>query len=1003
MKRKPLPLTSPLATRLSLEDNRSTTLELPEQSFIRPYSVDSPTLYDFPPTPANPYTPTAHFSTQVQTITQSPNNEPSASTSNHEPSEHTANPQTTTPDSPNLNVPSEVQAQDLPLTKHARLASESTLTYASESIAQWYGDSNSTTAPSSATMSIFSTRPTPPHKINVPNAISRSYSTESSDSNTATNKGQPKSPGGSKLGSFFGWGGNTSPASSTTSFSEKSYSPIPSPQTLESRSNSADASKSTSKSKPTAIDVPKANADAGGYFGSAYLQVPLATPSSPVQVEEMEKELKDISAELAASIRREMDLEDLVDRLQAEAQNSSGPGKRTSDYFSDSGTSSVRYGELDPKQDELDRMIRKTEQDKASMRLELTNKVQEERSRRKQLESQIRSLEEKASHVDLASINSLDANGRLRELEATCEDLRRRLAEERQVKDNFEDLLTALKGELQSSHNERDNLRDEIVPQLRARVEGLEAQAAHHEKLTYEQSKMQQELRALKNENETLINAQRKSIEMQQQLKKFNSIAEESGSFGPKPTGGLARSNSLAQGRSRPPSLGRSASVKTTESREALAERVKDIELQRDALHSALKNLLERQEYQNRENQKRIRQLEAERDLALSSSPRRLAYDKEVANLREEINTLRRRADDAIEQKWQCEKGLSGLKMDLDRAEEEIGSLRSLLQENDILIPIGTRERRGSRPGSSHVSSESLERAYRELQVEYANSLERIKNLELTSPKDEDTEAAMKQLEKSLADAISERDFAKQQAESFRLHSDSLKQSEKSHLGNEQALADELRGSAKRVEELATQVRQQLAANSTLRQRLAETIDRGEKEQKTNAQKITFMQSKLKSLEDQLMAAQQASEESLARHEDEIRDIKESHNTQLQRMKDGVRSPRVFTPKTPMSPMFANSTKAPRILNTTSGKGMSVTEDSKMDFLRQRVRELETALAEADNEMEEVVGRMNVAQIEVMELQNEREEAVRETKRLQKRIEEERVRAFEGRFATLSS
>jgi predicted nucleic acid-binding Zn-ribbon protein len=62
------------------------------------------------------------------------------------------------------------------------------------------------------------------------------------------------------------------------------------------------------------------------------------------------------------------------------------------------------------------------------------------------------------------------------------------------VKENFEDLLAALKGELTSAHNERDNLRDEIVPQLRARVEGLEAQAAQHEKLTYEQSKMQQDL-----------------------------------------------------------------------------------------------------------------------------------------------------------------------------------------------------------------------------------------------------------------------------------------------------------------------------------------------------------------------------------------------------------------------------------------------------------------------------------------------------------------------------
>ena len=74
-----------------------------------------------------------------------------------------------------------------------------------------------------------------------------------------------------------------------------------------------------------------------------------------------------------------------------------------------------------------------------------------------------------------------------------------------------------------------------------------------------------------------------------------------------------------------------------------------------------------------------------------------------------------------------------------------------------------------------------------------------------------------------------------------------------------------------------------------------------------------------------------------------------------------------------------------------------------MEFLKQRVIELEAALVDADKEMEEVVGRMNIAQIEVMELQNEREEAVRETRRLQRKIEEEKVRAFEGRFATLSS
>jgi len=605
--------------------------------------------------------------------------------------------------------------------------------------------------------------------------------------------------------------------------------------------------------------------------------------------------------------------------------------------------------------------------------------------------------------VDLVSINSLDANGRLKDLEATCEDLRRRLTEERQVKENFEDLLTALKGELQDSHNERDNLRDEIVPQLRARVEGLEAQAAQHEKLAYEQSKMQQELQTLKDENTTLINAQRLQMEMQQKMHKFNTIAEEVEPIQPRVPTGLTRSNSLAQGSrvSRTSSLSRSTSVKVVESRDALAERVKDIELQRDSLHRALKSLLERQEHQNRENQKKIRQLEMERDRALTNLPKRLGYDTEVANLREEINTLRRRADEAIEQKWQCEKGLSGLKMDLDRAEQEIGSLRTLLQEKDILI--SKRHSNEPRPGSPNVSSETLERAYKDLQKAYAESLERVKNLEISASKDEETARAMAQLEKSLSDALSERDYAKQEVEELRERSSHLQGSEKIHIEEEMALADELRDSAKRVEELAAQVRQQLASNSTLRQRLAETIERGEKEQKANAQKIMFLQSKLKSLEDELMAAQQASEEKISRHEDDIRDLKESHNVQLQRMKDGLRSPRSFGPKSPLSPLFINTHKAPRIMSTSSGKAMSVSEDSKVAFLKQRVIDLEAALADADREMEEVVGRMNIAQIEVMELQNEREEAVRTTKKLQRQIEEERVRAFEGRFATLSA
>lgn len=104
------------------------------------------------------------------------------------------------------------------------------------------------------------------------------------------------------------------------------------------------------------------------------------------------------------------------------------------------------------------------------------------------------------------------------------EDSRRRLKEEQRTKNNFEDLLTALKSDIAQSQNERDNLRDEVVPQLRARVEGLEAAVAELEKLQYDNARMRQELRTLKDET-----VKRPPLETQSGSSRFETIAEEGG------------------------------------------------------------------------------------------------------------------------------------------------------------------------------------------------------------------------------------------------------------------------------------------------------------------------------------------------------------------------------------------------------------------------------------------------------------------------------------------
>ena len=528
------------------------------------------------------------------------------------------------------------------------------------------------------------------------------------------------------------------------------------------------------------------------------------------------------------------------------------------------------------------------------------------------------------------------------------------MVEERKHKENYEDLIAALRVDLIQRQNERDNLRDEIVPSLKARLEGLESDAAEAQRLTYENARMQQELQAVR-------------------AGKFEPISEE----GTAPKTGLSRSASLMRG-SNSGTMSRSNSISNKneprESREQLAERVKTIEAQRDALHQALKSLLDRQKFQSREFEKRLSTVEQERDRALeASSPRRRGYEKEVTDLRYEINQLRKRADDALEQKWQCEKGLGGLKMDLDRAEQETSSLRKLLSENDIMVPDLSTLTSSNAASSAHATSLTLERAYKQLREAQAISVEKLRELKDIGPSKADdakTNDTLDMLLKTMTNAEAERDFAQKQVESYRAQAESLQDAKEFQEGENAGLLNELKASASRVDVLSAQVKRQLSANSDLRERLAEAVGKGEREQKSSASRINGLQSKLKGLEDKLMAAQQQSEDSMLVHEEDMRVIRKSTSSQLQRLKppamskDGGNS--LKPPRSPLEP------RSPRLDRTTSGLGMSMAENLRTEYLEQRVKELEGALSDAEQEMGEVVQRMNAAQIEVMDLQSAR-------------------------------
>ncbi|RJE19434.1 hypothetical protein PHISCL_08237 [Aspergillus sclerotialis] len=731
----------------------------------------------------------------------------------------------------------------------------------------------------------------PPLKID-PNG--RKMSGSSADSK------QSKTPG-AKISSFFGWKASSSPGADSTSteISDTGRSPL---------SPAQNGTGPGRASVPAPVDVSKAN----GYFQSVRHPSPgsiSTADQNSSKLAELEHELREISSELAGSIRREMELEYLVEKLQSELPPD--PNRRTSDYFSDSSTSSTKNVPDSGRIEDIDKIRRAAEQERAQLRVDLSNRWQEERSQRATYESHVQILENQVQQLRRERTEVSDMKSKTRELEIALEDTRRKLMEERQVKDNFEDLLTAMRVELEQLRNERDHYRDN------AGQRGLDNGSEETET-----ERLLGEIEALKIENASLA---------QLQGGRFASIAEEDGMATPKGLG-LSRSNSLARGPkngfSRSSSLSRSNSVSGKDREaggESLVDRLKDTEMQRDALHQGLIRLLQRQSHEARQYEKRTRILEMELTRAKQvGSPRRLGYEREVRNLREEVNHLRQRAQEALDQKWQCEKGLSGLKMDLDRAEQETTSLRVLLQEHDISLP---DKLNSHRDGFAEVlaTSSSLEDAYKQLQADRENA----------------------------------------QASS----------------------SPELADSVNRTDVLADNVRRQLASNSTLRSRLADAIGKGEKDQHVSAARINEMQARLKELEDLLMTAQQQSEEEMAKHEEEIRYLEESHNAQLMRMTDGARSPAALYPRQPNAPF---GDRSPRLDKTSSGDGIPLTEAIQAEVLEKRVKELERLLRDADVEMEEVVGRMNRAQIEVAELQSDRDEALRQTRKLQAEIQSER-------------
>jgi len=728
---------------------------------------------------------------------------------------------------------------------------------------------------------------------------------------------------------------------------------------------------------PSGLDVNRANA--------SYFEQPIYLNSQEgnAHVQDLERELSHVSEELAGSIRREMELEDELERLRLEMPSmpTSEAGRRSSDYFSDSGASSTKYpiSDAEARIEQVERLRRKAEQEKAQVMADNAQRLQTEMTKRRELEQLVQSLEEQLQDKSRIEDERLALGNQVAELEASLDETRRRLRDEKTAKDNFEDLYSATREELEQGRNERDNLRDEIMPRLHSRVQILESQAADHQAVVHENTRMAQELNALKHEQSLFHESQRPGGNSM-----FDMIAEENdivspiiGTMSPQiggPRVGLSRSGSLARSSSKTRgSMNRSDSVKGREggrqrsgsSGPLSAEGQKEIEDQRDALHKALKLLISRYEKQHKDHQRAIKKLNKEAKVANlradNASPKRSQYTREVTYLKEEVTALRKRTEDALEQKWEYEKGLSGIKMDLDRAEQETRGLRHLLQEEDIA---------------------------------------------LTSP-EAPVDPAQDQLSFSISTAKSERDYARRMAEAFRQRALNLQETYSTDSTDEQqppAVA-KLFDSANSMDELAEKLDAQVRTNVDLRSRLTEAVEKGEREQRESIRQVEEMQKRLGDLEDSVLAAAAHSETTLSTHEGEVRRIEEAASPRLQRLEVSFPDPTKLSPAaaasssaTPVSSPAMLMTGFPRLPSADKrlasvSAAASLQEISKTQYLEREVREMEFMLREAAAEMQRVVQRVHRGQDEVAELTGERDRAVSEMRRLKGLIADEERKA----------
>lgn len=448
----------------------------------------------------------------------------------------------------------------------------------------------------------------------------KSAHTRIPSADSITSDGSAKSTG-NRITSFLSnltLGNNNAPKSTNDHSRPQSITSVAQSRKF---SDSFTAMNATAMSRPTS---PPTSAHSSNYSRSrsistiAHEHMP-AWPSTPpissdaaMEMNALKAELAEVARELAVSINREMELENMVETLQSQTDNTNtnndcehmsyfvkrGHYRQSSDYYSDETSDRG-----DPSIDNEDGSPHRSRKENGAR-----SRQSEDKAKLAAAEARIQTLE-----AELAEARA--SNARMADLEQLVESTKRHLEEERQQRESFEEVLKTMRIDLERYRDERDQLRDKVVPQLRT-------EAQENRKTLDDATCLKGDNEALK---ESLKNFQAELTDLHQRQsqregkREIGSIAEEGQDENIVATTaarsrGITRSNTFGPTSS---TSARSSSVPMTRSRStsrkgSIAEPGDDAEIQRKVLHETVKSLLKRQIHEERKHKKQVKELQAE-------------------------------------------------------------------------------------------------------------------------------------------------------------------------------------------------------------------------------------------------------------------------------------------------------------------------------------------------------------------------------------------------------